>query len=352
MQENRRGIRLIILLFALFISVGAIAQGTVKGFIRSEATGEPVMFASVSLSGTNYGVSTDISGFYSLSKIPSGVYTLSVSSIEYENVQEEIEIISGKVLTKSYMLKKGIIELEGAEINADREEQLNTVKMSVETIRPTDLKRIPSFGGQADLVQALQVMPGFISTGDQGGQLYIRGGSPIQNKVILDGMIIYNAFHSIGLFSVFDSDALANADIYTGAFSAKYGGRISSVMDIRTRNGNMMKTDVKVGVSPFGAKVLLEGPLKQMSNGVGGVSYLISIKNSYLDRTSEIFYPYIDGGKLPFGFTDTYGKITFGGGGSKLSLFGFNFNDRASVLNDSTETWTLVITTHHEFKCL
>lgn len=336
MQENRRGIRLIILLFALFISVGAIAQGTVKGFIRSEATGEPVMFASVSLSGTNYGVSTDISGFYSLSKIPSGVYTLSVSSIEYENIQEEIEILSGKVLTKSYLLKKGIIELEGAEINADREEQLNTVKMSVETIRPTDLKRIPSFGGQADLVQALQVMPGFISTGDQGGQLYIRGGSPIQNKVILDGMIIYNAFHSIGLFSVFDSDALANADIYTGAFSAKYGGRISSVMDIRTRNGNMMETDVKVGVSPFGAKVLLEGPLKQMSNGVGGVSYLISIKNSYLDRTSEIFYPYIDGGKLPFGFTDTYGKITFGGGGSKLSLFGFNFNDRASVLNDST----------------
>ena len=336
MQENKLGYKILTLVFALFITLGAVAQGTVKGFVRSKSTGEPVMFASVSLAGTSHGVSTDISGFYSLSRVPAGEYTLVVSSIEYENVEEKIEIRHDKVLTKSYLLKAGIIELGGAEINADREEQLNTVKMSVETIRPADLKRIPSFGGQADLVQALQVMPGFVSTGDQGGQLYIRGGSPIQNKVLLDGMIIYNAFHSIGLFSVFDSDALANADIYTGAFSAKYGGRISSVMDIRTRNGNMMETNVKVGASPFGAKVLLEGPLKKMSNGVGGISYLVSMKHSYLEQTSEILYPYIDGGKIPFGFTDTYGKITFGGGGSKLSLFGFNFNDRASVLNDST----------------
>ena len=313
-----------------------MAQGTVKGFVRSEATGEPVMFASVSLEGTSCGISTDISGFYSLSKIPEGDYTLVVSSIEFENIKEQIEVRNGKVLTKNYLLKQGVIELEGAEISADREEQLNTVNMSVETIRPADLKRIPSFGGQADLVQALQVMPGFISTGDQGGQLYIRGGSPIQNKVILDGMIIYNAFHSIGLFSVFDSDALSNADIYTGAFSAKYGGRISSIMDITTKNGNMRETEVKVGASPFGAKVLMEGPLKKMENGVGGISYLVSVKHSYLDRTSPIFYPYIDGGKLPFSFTDSYGKITFGGGGSKLSLFGFNFNDRASVLSDST----------------
>lgn len=149
-------------------------------------------------------------------------------------------------------------------------------------------------------------------------------------------MIVYNAFHSIGLFSVFDSDALANADIYTGAFSAKYGGRISSVMDIRTRNGNMKEQKVKVGASPFGAKLLLEGPLKKMVDGKGGISYLLSMKHSYLEKTSEYLYPYIDGGKLPFGFTDTYGKVTFGGAGSKLSLFGFGFNDRASVLDDST----------------
>ncbi len=336
MQENKRGIKLLLLAIGLVSAMTSVAQCTVKGFISSKESGEPVMFASVSLEGTNYGVSTDVTGFYSLSKIPSGIYTIVVSSIEFKNTKVEIELKDGKILTKNFLLEVGVIELESAEISADKEEQLNTVKMSVETIRPADLKRIPSFGGQADLVQALQVMPGFVSTGDQGGQLYIRGGSPVQNKVILDGMIIYNAFHSIGLFSVFDSDALANADIYTGAFSAKYGGRISSVMDITTRNGNMKSLKAKVGASPFGAKLLLEGPLKKMKDGSGGISYLLSMKHSYLEQTSQYLYPYIDGGRLPFGFTDTYGKITFGGGGSKLSLFGFNFIDRASVLNDTT----------------
>lgn len=324
------------LVLGMVFSTTVLAQGTVKGFVSSEATGEPVMFVSVSLEGTSYGVTTDISGYYSLSEVPAGIYNLVISSIEFDNVKEKIEIRNNKVLTKNYMLKEGVIALGSAEVNADKEEQLNSVRMSVETIRPADLKKIPSFGGQADLVQALQVMPGFVSTGDQGGQLYIRGGSPIQNKVLLDGMIIYNAFHSIGLFSVFDSDALANADIYTGAFSAKYGGRISSIMDIRTRNGNMKEQKVKVGASPFGAKLLMEGPLKKMKDGRGGISYLLSMKHSYLEKTSEYLYPYIDGGRLPFGFTDTYGKMTFGGAGSKLSLFGFGFNDRASVLDDST----------------
>jgi hypothetical protein len=336
MQEIRNGLSFIVILCALLISTPLFSQGTVKGFIHSKSTGEAIMFASVSLEGTSHGVITDVSGFYSLSKVPAGEYSLVVSSIEYENIKETVNIISGKVLTKSYLLNDGVVQLGGAEINADREEQRNSVRMSVETIRPADIKHIPSFGGTPDLVQVLQVLPGFVSTGDQGGQLYIRGGSPIQNKVLLDGMIIYNAFHSIGLFSVFDTDALANADVYTGAFSAKYGGRISSVMDIKTRDGNMREQKVIVGASPFGAKILLEGPIKKMENSAGGISYLFSMKHSYLEKTSEFLYPYIDGGRLPFGFTDSYGKITFGGAGSKLSLFGFGFSDHASVLDDST----------------
>lgn len=322
----------------LALATVAHAQGTVKGFLKSEASGEAVMFASVTLEGTNYGVSSDVSGYYSLSRIPAGQYTLVVTSLEYETVREVVSISNDRVLTRNLLLQAKVVTLEGAEVRADREEQTTQVRTSVETIRPADIKRIPSFGGAPDLVQALQVLPGFVSSGDQGGQLYIRGGSPVQNKVLLDGMLIYNAFHSIGLFSVFDSDALSNADVYTGAFSAKYGGRISSVMDIRTRDGNMVKTEGKVGASPFGAKVLVHGPLRKMQEDrSGGISYLLSVKHSYLEQSSEWFYPYIDDGRLPFGFTDTYGKITFGGGdGSKMNLFGFNFNDNASVLDDAT----------------
>ena len=108
-------------------------------------------------------------------------------------------------------------------------------------------------------------------------------------------MIIYNAFHSIGLFSVFDSDVIANADIYTGGFGAKFGGRISSIMDIKTRDGNKQKIQGMVGASPFGAKITLEGPLRKMNENGGGISYIVSMKHSYLEQTSKVLYDYIKG---------------------------------------------------------
>ena len=112
------------------------------------------------------------------------------------------------------------------------------VKVATIKISKKDLEMVPTIGGEPDLAQYMQVIPGVVFTGDQGGQLYIRGGSPIQNKVLLDGMIIYSPFHSIGLFSVFDSDIIRNTDVYTGGFNAEYGGRISSIMDIKTIDGN------------------------------------------------------------------------------------------------------------------
>ncbi|MDO7741468.1 MAG: TonB-dependent receptor, partial [Flavobacteriales bacterium] len=280
-----------------------------------------------------------------ISKVPAGTYRLVVSSMEFETVAEEVRLIDDRIATRNYLLESKVISLGSAEVSADRQEQQTKVNMSVETIRPADLKKIPSFGGQPDLVQALQVLPGFISTGDQGGQLYIRGGSPIQNKVLLDGMIIYNAFHSIGLFSVFDSDVIANADIYTGGFGAKFGGRISSIMDIKTRDGNKQKIQGMVGASPFGAKITLEGPLRKMNESGGGISYILSMKHSYLEQTSKVLYDYIneDGQGLPFNYTDLYGKISFSGGnGSKLSVFGFDFSDQVSYQALSDLRWSNV----------
>jgi hypothetical protein len=301
------------------------------------------MFTSVFLEGTTYGVTSDLDGYYSLSKVPAGKYRLLVSGLEYEPEAAEVIIENGKILTRNFMLDPKVVSLGTAEVSTERDQQERNVNMSIETIRPADLNRIPSFGGQPDLVQALQVLPGFVSTGDQGGQLYIRGGSPIQNKVLLDGMIIYNAFHSIGLFSVFDSDVISNADVYTGAFSAKFGGRISSVMDISTRDGNKQELTGKVSASPFGAKVLLEGPLMRLNEQGTGISYILSLKHSYLEETSKVLYDYVnqDGQGLPFNFTDGYGKVSFsGGGGSKFSLFGFRFSDQVSYQALSRLGWT------------
>src|SRR5690606_30163413 len=122
--------------------------------------------------------------------------------------------------------------------SAERQKAQDNVRVGVTKLTPKQIERLPAIGGQADLAQYMQVVPGVVFTGDQGGQLYIRGGSPVQNLVLMDGMTLYNPFHSIGLFSVFDNDIIRNADIVTAGFGADYGGRISSVMDITTRDGS------------------------------------------------------------------------------------------------------------------
>ncbi|MDD3878355.1 MAG: TonB-dependent receptor plug domain-containing protein, partial [Bacteroidales bacterium] len=187
----------------------------------------------------------------------------------------------------------------------------------------------------------LQVLPGVIFTGDQGGQLYIRGGSPIQNKVLLDGMVIYNPFHSIGLFSVFETDIIRNADIFTGGFGAEFGGRISSIMNITTRDGNRSRFAGKFGVNTFGSNLLVEGPIgKKNTNNMSSTSFIATIKKSYLKESSKIFYNYIDTGGLPFNYTDLYGKLSLNASnGSKINLFGFSFNDNVSYRDFSDFEW-------------
>jgi hypothetical protein len=318
-----------LVLIFLLAGLQLLGQGSVRGFIKDKETGQAVFPITVGIEGTGFGAQTDVSGYYSLTKVPAGKYIIVIQSIEFKSIKEEITIQDNKVLTKNYLVERSDIELRTLDVSSERSDQINNVNISSETVRSQDIKKIPSIGGQADLVQYLTVLPGFVSTGDQGGQIFVRGGSPVQNKVILDGMVIYNPFHSIGLYSVFDTDIISTADVYTGGFNAQYGGRISSVMDITTRDGNKRKSNGRVGVNPFGSKVLLEGPLKKLNEKGGGISYMISYKNSYLDRSSKVIYSALnDGNGLPFRYRDIYGKVSMGGGnGSKLNLFGFNFTD-------------------------
>ncbi|MFM2202008.1 MAG: hypothetical protein RL040_1208 [Bacteroidota bacterium] len=324
--------RLSALALLLLSCTALFAQGTIRGFLKDEETGQPVIFILVGLEGTAFGTQTDENGYYTLTKIPAGDYTLVINQFGFKEVREQIAVSGDKVISKNYFLIKDDLVMNEVEITDKGSAQKNNVNISVESMRSKDIKRIPSVGGAPDLAQALTTLPGFISTGDQGGQIYVRGGSPVQNKVLLDGMIVYNAFHSIGLFSVFDTDIIANADVYTGGFSAQFGGRISSVMDITTRDGNKREIDGHVGLNPFGAKVQIEGPLRKLKENGSGISYVLSAKNSYLDRSSKLLYPYVnEGNGLPFNYTDIYGKMSFSGSnGSKFNAFGFNFNDGVS----------------------
>ncbi|MCH2215396.1 MAG: TonB-dependent receptor [Flavobacteriales bacterium] len=316
-------------------------DGTVRGFVYEEESGEAVIFTNVYLKGTSIGASTDVNGYFSITKIPEGNYTLMVTYLGYDTLSKPVNVIAGKIISEKLFLKKSSIEIQAVEISAEKQERQTNVTMSVTKATPKEIKQIPTIGATADLAQYLQVLPGVIFTGDQGGQLYIRGGSPIQNKVLLDGTTIFNPFHSIGLFSVFDTEVIKNADIYTGGFSAEYGGRISSVMDITTRDGNKRRVAGKVGLSTFAANALIEGPLKKQTNeGNSSSSFLLSAKHSYLDESSKLFYDYVDEDGLPFNFTDLYGKLSFNtNSGSKFNLFGFSFNDEVRFQETSNLNW-------------
>ena len=320
----------IFLLFQFSIFNLLQAQGIVKGVVFDESNGESVPFANVMLDSTRLGCATDINGFYLISKVPAGTYTLRVRFVGYEDHTQTITVADRKTLNITIHLKPSAQMLEAVDVTDSRiEERRMQTQVSVEKITASQIQQMPSIGGQADIAQYMQVLPGVSSTGDQGGQLYIRGGSMIQNLCLLDGMIVYNPFHSIGLYSIFETDVILNADIYTGGFGAEYGGRLSSVMDITTRDGNKRRHSGKVGLNTFGASLILEGPLKKESDkSKSTITYLLTAKNSYLSKTSTLLYPYIEGG-LPFDFLDIYGKLTLNSGaGSKASFFGFRFDDQ------------------------
>lgn len=321
----------------LFLAIGLFAsaqvsENTVKGFVYDKATGEPVMFSNIYLKGTTYGASTDVNGYFSVTKIPDGEYTILVTFLGYDTISENISLKKNDNISKRYFLTEASVQLDAVQITAEKIEAKTETKTSVINITPKSITKIPTIGGQPDLSQYLQVIPGVIFTGDQGGQLYIRGGAPIQNKVLLDGMIIYNPFHSIGLFSIFDTDIIRNAEVFTGGFGAEFGGRISSVMDITTRDGNKNRLSGKVGASTFGARVLLEGPLKKAKNpDESAITFLISAKNSYLEQTSDNIYSGLLDEKLPYNFQDIYGKLSItAANGSKINLFGFRFADQVN----------------------
>lgn len=312
-------------------------QGQIRGFLYDASTGEPLIFSLVFLKETQFGTTTDVNGYFSLTRIPEGKYNLNATSLGYDTISENISIKAGQMITRKFYLKEilrqtGMVEITGSKSKLNR---ANTVNLSLTQITPREIKLMPSVGGEPDLAQYLQVVPGVVFTGDQGGQLYIRGGSPVQNLTLLDGMVIYNPFHSIGLFSVFETDIIKNTDIYTGGFGAEYGGRASSVINVQTIDGNKNRLSGKLGINPFTARALIEGPLlKPKSDDDLGITFLLSGRTSYLDRTSKTFYDYAsqNGQGLPFSFRDAFGKLTLNSGsGSKISFSGFNYSDRANL---------------------
>lgn len=328
---------LIVFLFPFIV----FSQGIIRGFVYDKSTGEPVMFANVLIKNTKMGTATDVNGFFNFTKLQPGTYTLRILFIGYDTINVQVTLKDKEIVTKKIYITESSVMLDELEVSAEKTEKTEQVKISVNKITPKQIERIPSVGSEPDFAQYVQVLPGVIFTGDQGGQLYIRGGSPIQNKVLLDGMVVYNPFHSIGFFSVFDSDLIRNADVYSGGFNADYGGRISSVMDIVTKDGNKNRPSGKISASTFGSKLMLEGPIfKGEDQSKTSMSYVFSAKTSYIKESSKFLYSYVDSAGIPFSFNDFYGKISLNTeNGSKINLFGFRFTDDVKYKSLSNFNW-------------
>ncbi len=326
--------RISILTFLLLsFAVIALAQkGSVKGFVYDKANGEGVPFASVKIDSSDLGASTDDQGFFYIPNLAPGTYKITVSYIGFDNQTQTVEIKKSGTVNLKYFMETKSVELGGVEISAEKEQRRTESRVSVVSVTPIEMKRMPSIGGEPDIAQYLQMLPGVVSTGDQGGQVVIRGGTPIQTKFLLDGITVYNPFHSIGLFSIYETDVIKNVDVYTGGYPSQYGGRISAVVDVTTKDGNRKKFSGKVGASPFMAHALLEIPvIKLKENSKTSASLILSSKVSYLDRSSKALYPYAGKQGLPYSFYDFYGKFSLSTGqGSKFNITGFNFRDIAA----------------------
>ena len=289
-------LRKYILFVSIFLSgILAVAQNAIiKGFTYDESTGESLPYCTILLTGTSYGALSDVSGAFLINKIPAGTYIVKVSLLGYVDLFDTVEVSGNATITKRYSISPNSQTLDAVQIVGENTRKEQETRTSVISVTPKDMGKMPAIGGQPDFAQYLQVLPGIISTGDQGGQLYVRGGTPVQNMLLMDGVILYNPFHSIGIFSVFDMD---------------------------------------------------EGPLlKLKEDRKTSISFILSGKGSFLDKSSKAFYPYVDNPDgLPYSFWDLYGKLTLATkNGTRWNIFGFNYDDRvkySSVANYGWDNW-------------
>lgn len=255
---------------------------SVNGTIKDKKNGETLFGATVYLKGTTNGAVTNEYGFFSLTA-PKGTYTLVVSFIGYENITKEITLdvdqtINFEIKEASTSLDTVVIEAETERLNI-RKPQMSVTKLNAETI-----KQMPVVLGEVDVIKSIQMLPGVTNGGEGTAGFNVRGGAADQNLVLLDEAIIYNTSHFFGFFSVFNADAIKDIKLYKGDIPAKYGGRISSVLDVRQKDGNSKNLEVNGGVGIISSRLAVEGP---MFNKKG--SFLVAGRTSY----AHIFMPLI-----------------------------------------------------------
>ena len=248
---------------------------TLNGYVEDAGSKEKLISAIIYDIGSKQGVLTNNYGFYSLT-LPRGEKTVTISFVGYETQQLKINLRRDTVI--NFQLKTAA-ELQTVEISAKRQDRIEEqVQMSKITVPVAQIKKIPMLLGEVDVLKALQFLPGVQSGGEGQNALIVRGGSPDQNLVILDGVPVYNVSHLGGLFSVFNGDAIKNVSMTKGGFPARFGGRLSSVLEIDMKDGNMQEYHGEGGIGILTSRLMLEGPIVKNK-----ASFMVAARRTYYD---------------------------------------------------------------------
>ena len=249
-----------ILIFISFIlSILNGQTGIVSGFITDSASGESLIGANVFLQETGQGMATDINGYYIIQEITPGNYTIMVSYIGFDVFRQPLSIMEDQSVKINIALVEQVVELTGVEVTAEKLQRRNNIQPSKINLSPRMMKAAPALA-EPDLFRTIQALPGVLTTSEYSTGLVIRGGNTDQNLIMLDGITVYNPSHLGGVFSNFIVDGVKEAELIKGAYNAEYGGRLSAVLNVISREGNKNEFRGKANLSLLSAQTTLEGP--------------------------------------------------------------------------------------------
>lgn len=288
------------------------SKAKVLGRVLDEETGEPMNFVTIYISETKTGTVTDVNGFFNIALTP-GKYNVLIEYLGYEKGKYLLEILSdGNFAVK---MKKAAIELKEVVVSGERQADIRTTDPGLDRMLMKSVRGLPMMMGERDILKVSVTLPGIVSAGEGSAGLNVRGSGSDQNAFYINRIPIYNTSHLFGFFPAFNSDIIKDLSIYKGHIPAQYGGRLASVFNITTRQGNRKRFTAHGGISPITGNIVLEGPLKKDIS-----SFLFSARSSYSDWIlSSIKDPVISASKA--NFNDFSGGVNWDIQKTQVSLF-------------------------------
>ncbi|MES2557780.1 MAG: TonB-dependent receptor [Bacteroidota bacterium] len=356
--------RLTFLTLLLLFCGSAFGQekATLSGTIEEGSKGEELIGAIIQIKGQSIGAQTNEYGFYSIT-LPVGTYTFSISSYGYVTLDTTINLATSQQLNVQ-LKEEGGTDLEEVVVTSERQDaNVKDPIMGVERLDPKELSKIPVLFGEKDIIKTMQLLPGVKSAGEGNAGYYVRGGAADQNLILLDEAPVYNASHLLGFFSTFNSDAIKDAVLYKGNQPANFGGRLSSVLDIKMNEGNAKRYNVSGGLGLISSKLNVEGPIVKDK-----ASFLVTGRRTYADlflkasdrfkNNTLYFYDlnakvnYRVGKKDRLFLSGYFGRDVLGVG----QTFGFNWGNATAtlrwnhIINDKLFSNTSVVYSSYDYK--